>query len=256
MNYQATINRLFILILGAILVVGFASCDDAEETIVVNSILEEAPNSPPRIILQGPDYASGSLELIAFDTPPEFFVLVADADGLEDISTVFFGIDSLIVYDVIVRPDSSSSASNRCDHAPSYANPDTINIMPLIPSVFPGVKNIPMEPLLGSYYMSPPLCRTRSGFEQFPCPTFPNISEASSTFSRPSKCVGFGIDYFHFVINPPAPDTAIDVFVTYVDVEYAGISVTVYDAAGASATTTFPNLRIVYTTEQEKLNAP
>ena len=56
--------------------------------------------------------------------------------------------------------------------------------------------------------------------------------------------------------STPAVASPQNVFITYMDVEYGGISVTAYDAAGASVTAHFPNLRLVYSTAEERTAAP
>jgi hypothetical protein len=231
-----------------------ASCQEDKHEISVDPVLQEPGNEPPSIIAQGPDFPSGALEIIEYGATPEFFVLVADPNGLDDISIVFFTIDSLIVHDVIVRPDTSTASPGSCYHGPSYADPPTIDIMSLIPRVFPGIKNYPMELQQGGYYTGFSLCiPCEDCWGQF-C-VFPAVHKASNAFS-PSSLWCTSSALFQFVINPPASDTAKVVFVTYLDVEYAGINATVYDAAGATGTATFPNVRIIYTTAEEKLSAP
>ena len=44
--------------------------------------------------------------------------------------------------------------------------------------------------------------------------------------------------------------------VTFVDVEFQGLRVTVYDGAGHTATATYPPLRLVYRAYGEKPNPP
>lgn len=58
------------------------------------------------------------------------------------------------------------------------------------------------------------------------------------------------------VVYPPAIAAPRVIFITYVDIEYTGISATVYDSGGLSATTTFPNLRLIYTGDEERRVAP
>jgi hypothetical protein len=55
---------------------------------------------------------------------------------------------------------------------------------------------------------------------------------------------------------PPATATPTDVFLTFVEVEYLGITVTVFDKVGESASTTFPDLRVAYSTTLESTIAP
>jgi hypothetical protein len=57
-------------------------------------------------------------------------------------------------------------------------------------------------------------------------------------------------------VLPPAVPIQNDAILTYADVRYLGIKVTAYDKVGATATTTFPDLRIVFTSSEERTAAP
>jgi hypothetical protein len=48
----------------------------------------------------------------------------------------------------------------------------------------------------------------------------------------------------------------VDIFITSVEVEFRGISATVYDGAGASTVATFPSIHLVFTSREEKAAAP
>ncbi len=99
-----------------------------------------------------------------------------------------------------------------------------------------------------------------SGFSWSPysetCRAFPAIATASPYFGLPiHQCVAqYPLTRFGFY--PPGVPTAVDANVTFLDVEYRGIHVTVYDGAGLTATATFPSLRLVYRAYGEKPSPP
>jgi hypothetical protein len=53
-------------------------------------------------------------------------------------------------------------------------------------------------------------------------------------------------------VVPPAVPQTKTIIVTYMDVVYNGMKVTVYDKVGASAVATYPSFHVVYTTSKER----
>ena len=229
---------------GLVLAIGFiiGGCDD--ENITVVTVPTE--NRPPRIIAQGPDFPAGGVDVEFVHGGPDLYVLVADPDGLDDISAVFLNVGSVTVHRVIARPDSGDSCAE-----PSYAANDTFNIGTLIPSTFPGLVNFPMGLQAGGIYTTPNFCLL-----SFDCPAAPRIDRANASFGRSVRGCATGSFILWFGVYPPAVPSPSDIFITYLDVEYTGITATVYDAAGLSAATSFPNLRLIHATEEERRVAP
>jgi hypothetical protein len=217
-----------------------ASCGD--EVVNVTSVAAPPKNEPPRIIRQGPSWPSTPID-VALDGAPRPYVVVADPNGLEDISVVLFNVDAAIIRGIIVRPDSVL-ADYSCN---GLKWTETLDISAWLPaSLTKVVEDCPMTGERGYFAYG-----FFSWNPYYPeCSGFPRIDKSSPYFGVPTKC-GSGEQLLRFGIYPPAVPTVIDVNVTYLDVEYRGLRATVYDAAGESATATFPPLRLVYRSYRE-----
>jgi hypothetical protein len=221
-----------------VLVSVLASCGD---NVKVTNVLPVI-NEPPRILAQGPSYPSTMIDIRTVGDA-RLFVVVADPNGLEDISAVLFSVDTAIVTNVTTRPDSLVAGTPTC----AYRSADTVDISSLYPSVFSHtMENEPMSGAGGVYSMYPFTAPLDGEFFGGPS-AFPRIDLANASFGVPlARCHQVGISLLRFGAYPPAVPVAIEVSVTRAAVEYRGIHATVYDAAGASASTSFPPLRLLY----------
>jgi hypothetical protein len=231
----------------SLIVVG---CSD---DVHVDSVLRPPENRPPTIVTTGPDAPSGPVEVLPYGRTPAPYVLVADPDGLDDISVVFITVDSAVVRRVIARSDTM--LPNQFCRQVNYAAMDTFPIDAYIPSFYPGPSECLMRRTQGGYYTSDCFNVSNPYAE---CLAFPSIQTASPYFLQGQIS---GICYIDggilsFQIAPPAVPSNRNLYVTAIDVEYSGISVTVYDGAGASVSAKLPGLRIIYTTAPEKTAAP
>ncbi len=229
-----------------------------EDNITVEVPPQQGVNKPPKFIMQGPEYPSGKIEFVGSEyqireAGPTFFVLVVDENGLDDIAAVFLNVDSILVQRVIARPDSSRTTCA----APSYADLDTFDVMPYIPiSSLPGIINRPMSRQSTGFYAF-------GGFA-FGALTYNNFRsqglwawDPSGVIGPPVKCCTCGpVSLEHFGVYPPAVPSPEDILITYVEFEFRGISITAYDAGALSATTTFPDLRLIYAMTEEQNAAP
>jgi hypothetical protein len=214
-----------------------ASCgDDVKVTNVLPVI-----NQPPRILAQGPSYPSTIIDSRTAGDP-RLFIVVADANGLEDISAVLFSVDTAIVTSATIRRDSLVAGFPTC----AYSSVDTVDISSLHPSVFSHTMENEQMAGAGGVYS---IYAFRAPFdgEFFGPSAFPRIDLTNASFGLPlARCHQVGISLLRFGVYPPAVPVAIEVSVTRMTVEYRGIHATVYDAAGASASTSFPPLRLLY----------
>jgi len=196
-------------------------------------------NTPPVIVSYGPQLPPDSTEAYGF----KLFVFVADSNGLEDISSVFLKIDSMVIYGIITRPDISSDSQWLCPHAPSYT--DTVDVSQLVPRVVQGITR-PFYSTSGSHYES----------IDFRWPVL-DLDAASDYLSVTWVCSQSSVQYFGvYFVTPPGSTTSERIFLTYLDVKYFGISATVYDQSGLSDSVNFGDLRFIYTTVDEKSYPP
>jgi hypothetical protein len=226
-------KRLLRTCIPAFLVLGVIGCE--EDTVFITG---GADNEPPIVVTQGPDFPTGPVE----GTGPTIWVLAGDPDGLEDISAVFLTIETLRVYDMIVRPDADDGGcagplyepGNVIDTSSSFA----------LPLEFGGPSDLQMGRQEGGVYAINPF-------------TIPDLDVFIDAFGSPSGCASgppSWLDWYYLL--PPAAPAPTSIFLTFIDLEFIGVSVTIYDAAGESATTTFPNLRMNRTTTEETATAP
>ena len=215
----------------------FGGCDESDD-IIVNTV---ADNEPPLIARQGPDFPSETLELDRGSGAPEPWVLVGDPNGLDDISAVLFSVQSIRIHELIIRPDAMDGGCANVLFEPGNAV-DTTSVVP-VPVDISGVTDEPMAHDEGGIYRVSPF-------------GVPPIAGHFDTLGSPSGCATGGGYLQWLLLLPPAAPATTSVFLTYLDVEFIGISVTVYDKVGANASITFPDLRVVYTTAEEKAVAP
>lgn len=214
-------------------------------------IYQTERNSPPAILQTGYQIPGDSLELRPQMAAPRFSVLVADSNGIDDISGAVLRIRSVSLNRIIARPNAHSTED--CA-ALDYRDFDTVGIQSLVARTYPGLNNYWMSRAQGGLFLGPPLC----AFDSV-CTAFPGIQGSTSALGLRLTGCGtrpFGSYLAHWSLQPPAAIPPRNIFVTYVDVTYIGVSVTVYDGAGDSAGAAFPDLRIIYTTDEERHTKP
>jgi hypothetical protein len=224
------------------------ACDKADNIVVENTIQEPA-NQAPIIVKQGPQQPPGGFEQISNfgANGVDLWVLVGDPNGLEDISLVTVDIDSVRLDRFLLRPDTSSTGCTIFSYAPNDTIP-TAAILP-VPAKFSGVEFRAMIKAQGGLYVA-------EGFGGYGF-GLPDILLASSNLeSWPGGCGSAEGLIFPVVVLPPAVPVQRTAIVSLIEAEYLGITVTVYDKVGASATTTFPDWHIVFTTVKERSAAP
>ena len=213
--------------------------------------VEGERNSPPIILQTGPRISGDSLELRPEMEAPRFSVLVADTNGIDDISGVALSIESVSLNRIIARPNAYSTEA--CS-ALDYRDFDTIGLQSLLASTYPGLRGHWMSRAQGGLFLGPPLC----AFDSV-CTAFPGIQGSTDAVGmRLTGCYTrpFGTWLAHWSLQPPAVVSASNIFITYLDVSYLGVTVTVYDGAGNSTSTVLPDLRIIYTTDEERYTEP
>jgi len=222
----------------AVVVFSVGGCDNS------NTVTgpEEEANSPPTIILSGPEYDPGQ----RIPGPsPMLWVVAGDPDGAVDIATVFLHVDTVTLNESIVRPDSIPEPCRWVN----FSDNDTINVMPLLTTTTFKVER-PLSVSLGVYG------RTLSYADLIPG----GLRSYAPEFGGWVKDCWSGSDYRLFFetfgLYPPALPAARDVHVTYVDLSLKGIRITVYDQSGASATQTFPDFDVFFTTGLEEATLP
>lgn len=236
------IRRRPALALLAALSLSGASCSEKAEIVRV----EPASNLPPTIVALGPTWPSTPIDLNV-QAAPNPYVIVGDPNGVGDIALAVFTVDAAILRRIVVRPDSVLPG-NFCTN---MTWSDSINITSLLPATLgSGVDDCLMYRNGSSFTFT-----GFSGFYYDPCRAFPQIATASQYFGVPTVQCGPS-SLSRFGVYPPAIPSAVDVNVTFADVEYQGLRVTVYDGAGHTATATYPPLRLVYRAYGEKPSPP
>ena len=200
-------------------------------------------NSPPVILSSTPDFDDGE----RFEGgAPDLWIVPSDPDGADDIAAVFFHIDTVTLNSLIVRPDSAPEPCRRVN----YSDMDTINVWPLLNST--------------AFEMNTPLSRLGSGayavyLDYFDL-TDGGLVGWADEFGPQVKGCGSGLDYNLFFeafgLYPPALPAPRDVHVTYADFTLRGVTFTVYDHAGATATRTYPDLSVYFTNPTEEATLP
>lgn len=207
-----------------------------EDTIFVST---GEDTGPPTIIAQGPDFPQGTILWTGGSTPAPW-VVVGDPDGLDDIAAVFVEIETVRFHEVIMRADTSTSG---CASFMYVANNivDTTFEIP-VPVDTPGTQSL--------------LSHDEGGIYRMRSFRFPYIPDYFPTFSRGTNCATSGGAFGRYLDWYTIVSQQLTVFLTSVDVEYEGITVTAYDKIGGSATAIFPDLRIVYSTSEEVVTPP
>ncbi|HTK68207.1 MAG TPA: hypothetical protein VL857_00265, partial [Candidatus Eisenbacteria bacterium] len=87
---------------------------------------------------------------------------------------------------------------------------------------------------------------------------FPNFVDLSPTLDNwPGGCgSSIGTVAGPYNLIPPAVPSPKTVAITYVDLEFQGVKVTLYDKVGATAVANYPDIRIVMTTSKEQIALP
>jgi hypothetical protein len=223
-----------------------AACDKKDK-IVVENVIPAETNQPPVIVAMGPEMPPGGfVETDYFLSGIDLWALVGDPNGLDDISLVAMDMDSVRLVRYIVRPDTSASSCIAYGYAPG----DTVamaSILP-VPARFPGVKFLPLTQEQGGLFRSAGL-GVQIGA--------PDIIDTSPVLERWNGGCGGGYEvYGPFYVLPPAVPDRREASVSYAQMEYYGVKVTVYDTAGASASASYPTLRVTLKVPQEPTPLP
>jgi hypothetical protein len=239
------------------MVIAFCSliaCDNDPSDVIVNATLD-SPNVAPAIVLTGPELPGNTFSSLGYPRL-RLWVLVSDGNGLDDISGVFMTIGSIQINGIIARPDESSSPPNFCDHRPDFVDDNDVDISSALPTSLPGFTNIRLFNSGDGVYETPGILPSdpsgmSDGIELV------DLESASVDFTPTDlTCVDFFEGYYVFMVNPPTVPSAQNVFITYVDITLRNISVTVYDAAGETATETLPDIRTIWSTPSEETTLP
>ena len=244
MNVSREPRWLFRLLLALVLVAASGATCEKQDKVVVQNIDPNAVNQPPTIVAYGPDMPAGGFSEISYSPiGVDLWVLVGDANGLGDISLVTMDMDSLRLVRFIVRPDTSAGSCISYGYGPA----DTLAadaILP-VPVTFPGLRFRPLAHVQGGLYKA-----ARLGAEF----GFPDIVDASPVLERwNGGCTSAGSYdvYGPFYVLPPAAPSRREAGISYAQFEYYGITMTVYDKVGASASVTYPTLRIAFKVPME-----
>jgi hypothetical protein len=212
-------------------------CNDEDKIVLEN---QPPTNNPPLIVSFGPD---SPVENVAHygANGVNLWVLAGDPDGLDDINVAALHIDSIQLNRFIVRPDTSTTGCLKFGYADTVA---TAQIL-AVPATFPGVDFLAMQREQGGLFSANGLGSSYG---------YINLVEASPTLDQIGGYCGGGFTSVQGPMNavPPAVPQTKAVVVTYMDVLYKGLKITVYDKVGASALATYPPYRVVYTTPEER----
>lgn len=242
------IRNVSLLVLFPLVSLAVATGCNDEDKIVVENVVEEGPNDPPVIATFGPEMPSGGFEQTSYygaEGVP-LWIIGGDPDGLDDLSVAILRVDSTRLNRFIARPDTSTGSCLRFSYG------DTIpsdQILPT-PMTLPGIAFHSMSRAgLGGLFQSQPL-GSYLGFPNFVdlSPTLDNWGGGCSS----SQALVSG----PFTVVPPAVPSPKTVAITYVDLEFRGVTVTLYDKVGATAVASYPDLRIVFTTAEERIALP
>jgi len=229
------------------LAVALPACND--DTILVSPVVSE--NRAPRIVAQWPPIGSEPLILRAFDSAPEFHVIVSDPDGAAALAAVYLEYDSLIVNRLIARPALQEDGCRRV----FYADLDTLDIGGVFPNALPGVSFVAMANAGNGLFVSPAFCTGSFRPSAPECELFPPLNSYSIDFGI-VPCIEETEWLWAFIMFPPSVESQRTVFITEADLVYAGVRVIVFDNGGLSDTAAFGDLRIIHTTDSERRVAP
>jgi hypothetical protein len=234
--------KTLIFWIGIVTLTGLVGCK--EKTTSITDDNGQTGNHPPNIILRGPVYDS----LAHFKDPlPQPWVIVGDSDGQNDIAAVVLNISKIDIVSLIVRPDDSTQECS----TPFYAPMDTINVLPYLRKRSFSILNYSLQKGNNSVYTS---------YLTYNFLTDGGIVNDGDVFGQVVKPCRSGTDYLymeeHFGLYPPALSSPRDVYVTYAEFLISGISITVYDQSGASASVTFPDFYGIFSNSKEDQTLP
>ncbi|HET9940687.1 MAG TPA: hypothetical protein VFR25_06270 [Candidatus Eisenbacteria bacterium] len=212
-------------------------CNDEDKILVEN---QPAPNNPPLIVSYGPE---SPVENLAYFGPigVDLWALTGDPDGLDDVSAVALHIDSIQLNQFIARPDTSTTGCIQIGYAQTV---DTAPIL-AVPATFPGIEFLAMRRTQGGLFTANGLGELYGAIDL----------EAASPVLE--DLGGYCGGNFHYVQGPmravpPGVPQVTTIVVTYMDVVYNGLKITVYDKVGASAVATVPAFHVVFVTPEER----
>ena len=223
---------------GVIVLISVSACTDN-----VTNVQTRGGNTPPQILLSGPEYDAGA----HIESPlPQPWVIAADPDSADDIVAVVLRISSISLVSLIVRPDDSTQECSR----PFYAPMDTIDVLPYLKKqTFSVLQPLPQSND-GAYH----------AYLSYSLLTDGGIANYGDAFGQFVKSCRWGNDYSymieHFGLYPPALPIPRDVYVTYAEFLISGITFTAYDRSGATATVTFPDFYGIFTNSTEDQTEP
>jgi hypothetical protein len=223
-------------VLAAVLSWGLEGCED--DTIVARTRLDLPINRPPLVVRLDPTLDSGAIDTqdsVVFS----FSVHAGDPDGVDDVVAGRIRIESQRITDVIVRPGIEVGPGCL---GPSYADGDTIDVSRWT-STEPWS---PGESFLGRWSDRPIF----TGAIEIPSPDHLGPVFGGSVFSCLAR------DAIPVGLYPPAVVGPTQAFITRMVVEYQGVEVTVFDASGATATASYPDLTVRFETEREAGTLP
>jgi hypothetical protein len=221
-------TKLLIFGIGIIIFLQVSGCSDEITNNSYNDIKYQ-DNQPPSIILWGPEIDS----LSHFNYPlPQPWVVVGDPNGSDDIAAVVLRISKISIVSLIVRPDDSTEECS----IPFYAPMDTINVLPYFRKQSFSVPNQVMRKGIdGNYY----------DYLDYYLFTEGGIVKNGDVFGPAVKQCRSSTDYLYMVeqfgLYPPALPLPRDVYVTYAEFLISGLSITVYDQSGESASVSYPD---------------
>lgn len=235
-------------LIGLLLGLSLSTACDKKDKIVVQNVVPAETNEPPVIVAVGPAMpANGFVQSEDFPSGINLWVLAGDPDGLDDLSLVAMDMDSVRLVRYIVRPDTSASDCITYGYAPG----DTIAmdaILP-VPARFPGVKFLPLRRVQGGLFQVDALGINIGA---------PNIIDTSPVLERwNGGCGGSdGVVYGPFYVLPPAVPVRREAGISYAQMDYYGVKITVYDTAGASVSASYPTLRLTIKVPEEPTPLP
>lgn len=235
-------------LIGFTLLLCVSTACDKKDKIVVQNVIPAETNQPPVIVAVGPAMpTNGFVQSEDYPTGINLWVLAGDPNGLDDISLVAMDIDSVRLVRYIVRPDTSASDCIAYGYAPG----DTVAmdaILP-VPARFPGVNFLPLRRVQGGLFQADGLGVNIGA---------PNIIDTSPVLERwNGGCGGSdGAIYGPFYVLPPAVPVRREASISYAQMEYYGVKITVYDTAGALVSASYPTLRLTLKVPKEPTPLP
>ena len=247
MSSHVNLRRLIAWPICASALVLLSVACDKEDKITVENFIQEPANQPPVIVNQGPDLPPGGFQAIDMNSP-DLYVLVGDPNGLDDISLVTVDVESVELVRFRLRPNVRTDGCVDFGFAP--AETLSTELILSTPHSFPGLEFEPLTKVQGGLYRAQAFGSFGYGFPDL-------LGEASNVVSMGGGCGSFsdGI-LFPWIVMPPAAPSDTAAVVSLAEVRYIGVSVTVYDKVGASATTTFPDWHVTFLSREEEETLP